>query len=293
MTHRRTLFALLLLAFSFLCAGAASASPHLYVVPNVRTIEFGTTTVGSPLTRNVYLFNYGTSDLYIYNIVPTGEFTALNKPSPWVPIQPGGGYVVSMRMDATTVGIQLGSIGISSNDYNYANQSLRGEVEGGTSPPQVIMVQPNADAMVRQGSPDTNFGSSHTLGIRRPLTGLGRNSFLRFNVPAFSGTVQSAVLRIRTKSTDIGQAQVYDVDMGWSESTITWNNWQNGGTTYQFLRDTGSLPANQWHEIDVTEAIPAGGGTVTIGLATTLDLTLLQFHSRESPYKPTLEIVVQ
>ncbi|MEM7350642.1 MAG: DNRLRE domain-containing protein, partial [Acidobacteriota bacterium] len=109
----------------------------------------------------------------------------------------------------------------------------------------------------------------------------------------FSGTVQSAVLRIRTKSTTINQAQVYDVNMGWSESTITWNNWLSGGTTFSFLRDTGALAANQWHEIDVTEAIPAGGGTVTIGLATMLDLTLLQFHSRESSFKPSLEIVVQ
>ncbi|MEM7356291.1 MAG: DNRLRE domain-containing protein [Acidobacteriota bacterium] len=293
MSYRWTVRTLLVFALAMLGTGAASASPNLFVVPNVTTIDIGTTTVGTPITRSIYLYNAGTSDLYVYDVTTTGDFTPVNPPNRFHPIPPGFGVYMQVRLDATSVGAKTGFIDYVTNDLYNVGQGLKGLVENGTPPLQTIMVQANADSMVRQGSPSTNFGSSHTLGIRRPSSGLGRYSFLRFTVPAFSGTVQSAVLRIRTKSTTINQAQVYDVNMGWSESTITWNNWLSGGTTFSFLRDTGTLAANQWHEIDVTEAIPAGGGTVTIGLATMLDLTLLQFHSRESSFKPSLEIVMQ
>ncbi len=293
MTHRRTFYTLLVLALTMLGTGAASASPSLYIIPNVTTLDIGTTTVGTPITRGIYLQNVGTSDLYVYSVTTVGDFTPLNVPGPFQPIQPGFSVYMELRLDATSVGTQTGGAEYNTNAPFGYYQGLTGVVEEGTSPPQAIMVNANADSMVRQGSPTTNFGSSHTLGIRRPSSGLGRYSFLRFNVPAFTGTVQSAVLRIKTKSTTINQAQVYDVNMGWGESTITWNNWTSGGTTYSFLRNTGTLAANQWHEIDVHEAIPAGGGTVTIGLATNLDITLLQFHSRESANKPTLELIVQ
>ena len=293
MTHRRTFCALFVLALAMLGAGAASASPALYVSPNVSTIDFGTTSLNTPITRTVLLQNVGTSDLYIYYVVTTGDFTAVNPPNPLSPIYPGQGVFMDIRFNATSVGTHTGIIEYNTNSPFGYSQGLKGVVEDDPPPPQFIVVNANADSMVRQGSPTTNFGSSYTLGIRRPSSGLGRYSFLRFHVPAFSGTVQSAVLRIRTKSTTINQAQVYDVDMGWGEYTITWNNWTSGGTTYSFLRNTGTLAANQWHEIDVHEAIPAGGGTVTIGIATNLDITLLQFHSRESSYKPTLELIVQ
>ena len=293
MTHRWIPRTLLVLALTLLGSEEARANPVLFITPNVATLDFGTTTVGTPITRTVFLQNVGTSDLFIYAVNLTGEFSAVNPPSPFLPIPAGLGVFMDLRMNASSVGIQTGLASYSTNSFFGYSQNLTGVVEDGPGDPQVFVVQANADAMVRQGSPDTNFGGSYTLGIRRPSTGLGRHSFLRFHVPAFTGDVQSAVLRIRTKSTTINQAQVYDVDMGWSENTITWNNWMNGGTTFTFLRNTGTLPADTWHEIDVKEAIPPGGGTVTIGLTTNLDQTLLQFHSRESQFKPTLEVVTR
>ena len=81
--------------------------------------------------------------------------------------------------------------------------------------------------------------------------------------------------------------------MSWGERTITWNNWLDGGTTFRYLRDTGSLAGEQWHLIDVKEAVPINGGPITIGIVTNSTTAGYRFYSRESSFTPTLELEIQ
>ena len=294
MTHRSwKLFSLALISLTGVLSSPARATPDLFITPNVAILDFGTTTVGSPIDRLVVLNNTGTSDLIIYGFsVPSG-FSLIGAPTPFQPIFPGGARFMSIRMNATTQGTFSGQILISSNEpFSQVRVSVTGVVTQGGGGGQFFIVEPNADAFVQQEDPDLNAGSSTVLRIRRANSGLGRFSFLRFFVPFHSGTVQSAVLRIRTRSAAVPQASLYDVNIGWNENTITWNNWQNGGTTYSLLRGVGPLAAETWHEIDVREAISAGGGSLTLGIATTAEVGGLSFYSRESSFAPTLEVIV-
>ena len=292
MKHTWQIPLLVLLTLAILGTSSASASPWLVITPN-DSLDFGTTTLGTPITRTIILSNVGTSDLFISGVATGGEFTVISSPHPLLAIPFGASASVKLRMDATSLGPQTGLVEVSSNDPFLQSLDLEGIVESATTNPQVFMVAPNADSFVRQEQGANNFGSEDILRVRGGDSGLARYSFLRFNLPSFTGSVQSAVLRIRPKIKTITSARVYDVNIGWGENTITWNNWQNGGTTFSYLRDTGSLAAEQWHEIDVHEAIPAGGGTVNIGLATLVDDFGFRFYSRESAFVPTLEVTVQ
>ena len=156
--------------------------------------------------------------------------------------------------------------------------------------PQSVTVDAIADAYVYEASPTTNYGTSSKLSIRYGATDFGRFSFLKFNLPSNLGTVTSAKLRIRTKGTYVSKTAVYKVNnMSWTETGITWNNWdQAGAVTYAPVRSNLFLAANTWHYIDVTPAV-TGSGTLNLGFASGTDMDQ-DFYSRESAYKPQLRI---
>lgn len=293
-SHRWLLRSLILLTLTTAATTAAHATPRLRVYPRTSSIDFGTTAVASPVTRTVTLSNVGFSNMYVVRITAPSGFSVVNPPNPNTAIRPRRSVSVTLRLNATTAGTFSGPITYEINSPTVTTQNLTGVV--GTDPPPigpVILIQPNADAHIVQEDPDKNVGTQPILRIRHPNSGAGRYTFLRFNVPPIGGPIQSAVLRIRPQTQTITAASIYDVDMGWGERTITWNNWQDGGTTFTYLRETGTLAAEQWHEINVREAIPTGGGTVTLGITTNLTTSGFRFYSRESAYVPTLEITAQ
>lgn len=143
-----------------------------------------------------------------------------------------------------------------------------------------------ADAWVNQLAPNTNYGSDTSLHVRSASTGSGNHTYLKFNVSGITAPIQSALLRIRTQGIAFPSSRVYYmVDTSWGESTITWNN---ASLAFNFQYPIGSLPANTWVLIDVSSIVKFNG-TYTIGLVAA-DVPGLAFWSRESSYKPTLEI---
>lgn len=152
-----------------------------------------------------------------------------------------------------------------------------------------VTIDAEADAHIEQDDPNDNLGGSSVLRIRHPSSNFGRHTFLRFNVPAINGVIESANLRIRPVTT-IPTSAFYDVNINWNEFGITWNNWLNGGTTFQFFRAVSNQVGGVWQMVDVHEAVPVTGDIVTIGITTSATLGGLRYFSRQSASKPQLII---
>ena len=147
----------------------------------------------------------------------------------------------------------------------------------------------DADSWVNQTAPNTNYGAGTSLRVRSADTGFGRHAYLKFTVPDFSGTLQSAKLRIRTQSNDLPSTRIYHMGTtNWAETTINWNNAPLDVLTNHAI---GALTGNTWHEIDVTSII-TGNGSYTLGLVAA-DVPNLGFWSRESSYRPALAVTYQ
>lgn len=95
--------------------------------------------------------------------------------------------------------------------------------------PQALSVSPEADAYVHDANPNTNYGAGSSLVVKMSAAGYNRESYLRFNVPAWDGALVGADLRLTTLSANVpgvhGVALVSD--NSWIESGaggITWGN---------------------------------------------------------------------
>ena len=180
---------------------------------------------------------------------------------------------------------------IFDTDHAGANQDWVLYIDGGVDvEPQTITLDAVADSYVDEANPTTNMGNSSRLSVSYSPTDHGRFSFLRFNIPSFSGSVTSAQLMIRTRAAPVTQSANYEVhDMTWSETAINWLNWdQMGAVTFTYLSTNPTLAANSWHNIDVTSVV-TGSGILNLGLASGADVDG-EFYSRETAYKPRLNI---
>ena len=174
-----------------------------------------------------------------------------------------------------------------------ALDDFRLAVAGDSSGTQTTTATANADAFVAQQAPTTNFGSAQALRVRTTADGAGHFTFLRFNVPAFSGTVVSAQLRLRTQDRTLSEIFLYRVNnMTWSEGTVNWNNWGQGGAVATQVGTETSLAPFTWYDLDVTAAV-TGSGSVTLGINSSTDAPELDFFSRESSYDPQLLVTYQ
>jgi hypothetical protein len=118
---------------------------------------------------------------------------------------------------------------------------------------------PEADARVEQANPGSNFGSSSRLvADLTPAT----ESYLRFTVPAGTGPVTKATLRLRVENGTPDGPKVRTTSNQWDESTITWNNRPGA---LGILADAGKLSANTWATYVVTPAV-TGPGAITFHL---------------------------
>jgi hypothetical protein len=118
-------------------------------------------------------------------------------------------------------------------------------------------LNPSEDTFVRDGSSaSTNYGSSATLEVKKSSSGYNRESYLRFNVSSFTGTVQSAKLRIYGKLSEAGAvpvvARLMRSDLfAFSQSGTTWNN-KPQTTPIEMGRAKINSTTAAWYEIDVT-----------------------------------------
>jgi hypothetical protein len=141
---------------------------------------------------------------------------------------------------------------------------------------------PVGDASVVSSSATTNYGAEATLTTKQLSTTAGRRSFLKFDLGAVSGSVQSATLRLYNvyAQPSSSVAAVAVTADGWTESGLTWNNQPALGATLS----AGVPGLNQWLELDVTDFVNqqlVGDKLVSLGLIETTLQHDNNFASRE------------
>ena len=158
---------------------------------------------------------------------------------------------------------------------------------GGT--PTTVRVFPVADAMVKEGSPSSNYGGNAALRVDAG-TDPDVESYLRFSVSGLSGgPVQRARLRLWTTSATTNGPAAYSTTNVWTEGGaggITWST--RPARTSPATDDKGSVPGGAWVEFDVTSLV-TGEGTFSFVLAGT-STDGLDLSSKEGVNAPELVV---
>jgi hypothetical protein len=141
-----------------------------------------------------------------------------------------------------------------------------------------------ADARVKQSSPDTNYGNATTLQVDN---GPDLESFLRFTVTGISGPIQSARVRLYATDNDTSNGPaIYATDPAWNENEITWN--KRPARTSESVDNKEAINKNTWVEYDVTSLVN-GDGTYSFVLAGD-STNAVSFSSRQGIQPPQLVI---
>jgi hypothetical protein len=160
---------------------------------------------------------------------------------------------------------------------------------------------PIADTHVRDGSSaNTNFGTSTTLEVKKSSSGFNREAYLRFSLSSFSGTVQSAKLRVFGQLSEAGTVPVVARLMGedvfaFGETTTVWNTTNRQTMPLELGRAKVNSTTDAWYEIDVTSVVRqakrSGDANIAFGLLSPVSTNaLVQLNSREGVNKPQLVI---
>jgi hypothetical protein len=159
---------------------------------------------------------------------------------------------------------------------------------------------PIADTYSNAGKNSTgfNYGTATLLVVQTN----GSNSYLQFNlstVPA-GATINKATLRLFVDAmVTPGSFDVYQLNIGWFESTLTFNNAPPLGVSATGNHPVAVSKVNQFVMVDITSLVQNWqNGTIPnngIALATTTATGSFSFDSKESTltsHQPELEIVL-
>ena len=152
------------------------------------------------------------------------------------------------------------------------------------SPGAPLLLNAEADAQVKESSPDKNYGQD--IELRADGAGdSGIESFIRFTVNEVPDSIQSARLRlfVTDNGTRDGPA-IYVTDNAWDESTIAWSN--RPAPTGDALDNKARLDSNSWVEYDVTSVVTGSGTFSFVLVADSSDGVI--FFSREGSQPPQL-----
>jgi cytochrome c peroxidase len=116
---------------------------------------------------------------------------------------------------------------------------------------------PNDDAKVNSSFPNSKYGSSDTLRVRRTSTGAMWNSYVQFNVTGLSAPPDVATLRLYTVDASPDGGTLYALTQPFDESTISYTNAPACGGIP--LASVGATTVGQWVELDVTSVIGTSG----------------------------------
>ena len=136
----------------------------------------------------------------------------------------------------------------------------------------VTTLSPDFDTYVKENRPFQPFSIETHMETRvaGTATGLGRYSFLRFTVPALSGAVQSATLRVKAE-TSLIETGLFVLPNATFDASIVWAGIDPHIQGAVFVADSRPSAASFWLEYDVTEYV-ASGAPLYFGLATSDDL---------------------
>jgi hypothetical protein len=130
-----------------------------------------------------------------------------------------------------------------------------------------------ADAVVKQGSATTNFGTQTTSQVSSAPASANMRSYLKFDLTGCSpsipsgATIRAATLRLYASAlpTTCRTLDVFRVTSTWAEGTITWNN-QPFGTTL-------NNPATASRTDSFDAGTPAGCQNLATGYVSGADTT--------------------
>ncbi len=140
----------------------------------------------------------------------------------------------------------------TSSSVDELGKTVSAVIDGSSS--NNIEVTPTDDSYVRDGVyADDNFGSASSLTVKEDGIGYARQSFFRFDLSSYNGSVAEAKLVLDANSigSDISNASFTAYLMendNWSEESLTHNNAEIGGTAAS-TKTFGTTGAVEW---DVT-----------------------------------------
>ena len=140
---------------------------------------------------------------------------------------------------------------------------------------------PVADAYVNADDPAKNSGSSTKL--RADGSPIMR-SYLRFEVPAPSGSLVRATLKLYTTSASSRGFDVRSADGAWDERTITYGN--APAVSDVSVGSSGPFAAGAWVAVDVSTLVRSGGPVtlaLTNGHTTALALAAREYGAAFAP----------
>jgi hypothetical protein len=155
----------------------------------------------------------------------------------------------------------------------------------GTQTPVSLTFLPDADASVKQSSPDTNYGNETELQVDSGTD--AAEAYIHFALTEITGPVQNARLRVYTrKNGSQNGPAVGATDASWGEDELTWNN--RPRHSFEDMDNREKIDPETWAEYDVTHAV-TGNGSITFVLdADSGDA--ITFASRETDFPPQLEV---
>ena len=163
-------------------------------------------------------------------------------------------------------------------------------ISGGTPVTTTVPVQ--MDTQVQSGSVSSNYGTLTPFRTREGADPIYRLYF-KFNVPALSGTITSAKLRLYVTTASASLQTAYAVtDTTWIESGVGGMTW----TTAPAIGAAGpsavaASPVNSYIEIPVSPAAIHSGALTSLAVKGSTTSSAY-FNSRESATnKPELVIV--
>jgi hypothetical protein len=167
---------------------------------------------------------------------------------------------------------------------------------------RTVVVEAQADTMVKQASPTSSFGGTTPLlsdAQDLSTTGSAINAYLRFEVPALAAgeKITGSALRLRTVPTYGGTSngpavwRTADADSAATVNAMTWNSGRLSRTGTEPVGNFGSLA----HDASVSVPVSGvSGGVVSLELAPEVTDGLV-FRAREDAtagYRPQLVLTV-
>lgn len=149
------------------------------------------------------------------------------------------------------------------------------------------LLNPTDDTFIRGGTyANNNYGNSTTMHIKKGGNDKWtRYGYLKFDVSSVDvATLQSATFRIKVSANSNGsvaQELLLAPSDNWTESGLTWNNNQFGGTN---ISNFTAAASGQWVEIDVTSAVQAeaaGDGMISLAIISDNN-SYIRYHTKES-----------
>ena len=144
------------------------------------------------------------------------------------------------------------------DEPTYTPTSLTPTTSPTPEPPKTMTIYPTGDAMIKQSTPEGNYGSASWLKIDTD-SGIF-HSLLRFDLSEENSnrTIESAMLRLKAASDCPSGAYLERTHHPhWDEMSITWDNAPNGDGN-EIARFSDPIFTGFWYSVDVKSALRPG-----------------------------------